>query len=111
MMGLAGIRLSAALPNVCDKGCSERNHPPIMSLPPEYLASLGPLANTFSAYEKATGREAVLVGGASDGPLSDPSAYRHCQQPSGSRKVQIPIDQRMRPAGSGNVDFPMPLGV
>jgi len=35
-----------------------------MSLPPEYLAALGPLADAFSAYEKATGREAVLVGGA-----------------------------------------------
>ena len=35
-----------------------------MSLPPEYLAALVPLAEAFSAYEKATGGVAVLVGGA-----------------------------------------------
>jgi len=35
-----------------------------MSLPPEYLAALVPLAEAFSVYEKATGGIAVLVGGA-----------------------------------------------
>lgn len=35
-----------------------------MSLPPEYLAALAPLAEAFSSYEKTTGRVAVLVGGA-----------------------------------------------
>lgn len=35
-----------------------------MSLPPEYLAALGPLADAFAAYEAKTGRTAVLVGGA-----------------------------------------------
>lgn len=35
-----------------------------MSLPPEYLAALAPLADAFSKFEKATGRLAVLVGGA-----------------------------------------------
>lgn len=35
-----------------------------MSLPPEYLAALDPLAVAFSAYEAATGNPAILVGGA-----------------------------------------------
>lgn len=35
-----------------------------MSLPPEYLAALEPLAEAFSAYESATGHPAILVGGA-----------------------------------------------
>lgn len=35
-----------------------------MSLPPEYLAALVPLARAFTAYEAETGRTAVLVGGA-----------------------------------------------
>lgn len=35
-----------------------------MSLPSEYLAALAPLADAFSAYEKATGGVAILVGGA-----------------------------------------------
>ena len=35
-----------------------------MSLPPEYLAALGPLADAFAAYEAETGHVAVLVGGA-----------------------------------------------
>lgn len=35
-----------------------------MSLPPEYLAALFPLAVAFSAYEAKTGHPAVLVGGA-----------------------------------------------
>lgn len=35
-----------------------------MSLPPEYLAALGPLAKAFSAYEAATGNPPILVGGA-----------------------------------------------
>lgn len=38
--------------------------PATMSLPPEYLAALTPLAAAFSAYEKETGAAAVLVGGA-----------------------------------------------
>ena len=35
-----------------------------MSLPPEYLAALTPLADAFSAYEQDIGGVAVLVGGA-----------------------------------------------
>lgn len=35
-----------------------------MSLPPEYLAALDPLAVAFSAYESATANSAILVGGA-----------------------------------------------
>lgn len=41
-----------------------RKQRPDMSLPPEYLAALVPLADAFSAYEKATRGVAVLVGGA-----------------------------------------------
>ncbi|CAM4207728.1 Nucleotidyltransferase family protein [Novosphingobium lubricantis] len=51
-------------PTDYDNGCFARKQRPEMSLPSEYLAALAPLADAFSAYEKATGRLAVLVGGA-----------------------------------------------
>lgn len=52
------------VPTDYDNGCFRRKQCPEMSLPPEYLAALVPLADAFSAYEKATGSVAVLVGGA-----------------------------------------------
>lgn len=42
-----------------------------MSLPPEYLAALAPLADAFSTFERATGKVAVLVGGAAAAIYTD----------------------------------------
>jgi hypothetical protein len=74
-----------------------RKQRPEMSLPPEYLSALGSLADAFSAYEAATGRIAVLVGGAAaaihtDGEFmsadfdvvaSDDTAFGHAMLASG----------------------------
>ena len=62
MMAPAPYPSETSAPLDYDDGRFRRMQRSEMSLPPAYLAALIPLADAFSAYERATGSVAVLAG-------------------------------------------------